>query len=367
MPVRMRNGASRSLSAATISSCCCSRSRLSPWAMVRRGEWSVSTMYSWPRSDRRPRPSPRSWPRRRSKSVQVAVAAERVAVARPPRGCSSITGLALDLLDVAGHAPASASVISLAVAAPMPARSVSVPSAARAASSSGRSRARRRAPARTPWSEARLVGPVEAVDDAVEGLYGRHAGQATSTAQEHRGVAPPAPVQRAAPGTLPRDPPRRPRGRPRHLGWSASSPTYERAAEEAVASEEQVRAVLFGEHPTRVLRRRGGRRPRRRYGRVVPELLHLARAPRHLPRGSVRDALRRGEGHGKALLATLARRLRRAWLRSARMVRARLEPARHRLLLGPRRRGDGRLDGAPAHAATPSTPWHGRRPDLRTP
>ena len=48
IPVRMRNGASRSLSTRTTSSCCRSRSALSPCAMVSRGEWSVSTMYSWP-------------------------------------------------------------------------------------------------------------------------------------------------------------------------------------------------------------------------------------------------------------------------------------------------------------------------------
>ena len=50
MPVRIRNGASSSLSSATSSSWARSRSADSPLATVSRGEWSVSTMYSWPRS-----------------------------------------------------------------------------------------------------------------------------------------------------------------------------------------------------------------------------------------------------------------------------------------------------------------------------
>ena len=50
IPVRMRNGAISSLRAATTSSCSRSRSAERPLATVRRGEWSVSTMYSWPRS-----------------------------------------------------------------------------------------------------------------------------------------------------------------------------------------------------------------------------------------------------------------------------------------------------------------------------
>ncbi len=45
MPVRMRNGARRSFSTGTSASCSASRSALSPCATVRRGEWSVSTMY----------------------------------------------------------------------------------------------------------------------------------------------------------------------------------------------------------------------------------------------------------------------------------------------------------------------------------
>ncbi len=50
MPVSSRNGAQRSLSPATTSSCRRSRSGESPWATVSRGEWSVSTAQSWPSS-----------------------------------------------------------------------------------------------------------------------------------------------------------------------------------------------------------------------------------------------------------------------------------------------------------------------------
>ena len=50
MPVRMRNGASSSLSFATTSSCSRSRSAVSPLATFRLGEWSVRAMYSWPSS-----------------------------------------------------------------------------------------------------------------------------------------------------------------------------------------------------------------------------------------------------------------------------------------------------------------------------
>ena len=51
MPVRMRKpSGSASLTAATWSSCRRSRSAVSPRATVSRGEWSVSTRYSWPSS-----------------------------------------------------------------------------------------------------------------------------------------------------------------------------------------------------------------------------------------------------------------------------------------------------------------------------
>src|SRR3989442_1094922 len=50
MPVSSRNGASSSLTSATTSSCWRRRSAESPFATVSRGEWSVSTRYSWPRS-----------------------------------------------------------------------------------------------------------------------------------------------------------------------------------------------------------------------------------------------------------------------------------------------------------------------------
>ena len=50
MPVRMRKGASRELISATTSSWLRSRSAVSPRATFSLGEWSVSTMYSWPRA-----------------------------------------------------------------------------------------------------------------------------------------------------------------------------------------------------------------------------------------------------------------------------------------------------------------------------
>ena len=48
MPVRMRNGASSSFSAATMSSCCAQPLGRQAAATVSRGEWSVSATYSWP-------------------------------------------------------------------------------------------------------------------------------------------------------------------------------------------------------------------------------------------------------------------------------------------------------------------------------
>ena len=50
MPLSSRKGASRSLTSATTSSCSRNRSGESPRATVSRGEWSVSTAYSWPMS-----------------------------------------------------------------------------------------------------------------------------------------------------------------------------------------------------------------------------------------------------------------------------------------------------------------------------
>ena len=49
MPLSRRKSSSASSTSATTSSCSASRSTLSPLATVRRGEWSVSTMYWWPR------------------------------------------------------------------------------------------------------------------------------------------------------------------------------------------------------------------------------------------------------------------------------------------------------------------------------
>src|ERR1035438_1879864 len=48
IPVRMRKGASSSLSSATTSSCRRRRSESSPWATVSRGLWSVRAQYRWP-------------------------------------------------------------------------------------------------------------------------------------------------------------------------------------------------------------------------------------------------------------------------------------------------------------------------------
>ena len=50
MPVRIRNGVNSALSPSITSSWASKRSRSRPWAMVNRAEWSVSTMYSWPRA-----------------------------------------------------------------------------------------------------------------------------------------------------------------------------------------------------------------------------------------------------------------------------------------------------------------------------
>ena len=50
IPVSSRNGASGSASRETTSSWRRSRAGVSPLATVSRGEWSVSTRYSWPSS-----------------------------------------------------------------------------------------------------------------------------------------------------------------------------------------------------------------------------------------------------------------------------------------------------------------------------
>ena len=86
MPVRMRNGASSSLSRATSTSWARSRSGDSPLATVSRGEWSVSTIHSCPRSRAASAISRIGEPPSDQVGVGVAVAAQRVPQRHPGRG-----------------------------------------------------------------------------------------------------------------------------------------------------------------------------------------------------------------------------------------------------------------------------------------
>ena len=74
----------------------------------------------------------------------------------------------------------------------------------------------------------------------------------------------------------------------------------------------------------------------------------------------------RGHRYGKALAAAAGAAVRRARLPQARMVRARLEPARHRLLPVDRRRRHGRVD-RPAPQRRRAVPARGRLTSVPAP
>ena len=162
MPVRIRNGASSSLSAGDDPELASrSRSGVSPLATVSRGEWSVSAMYVVAEvarrlghlADRRAAVGP----------VRVGVQSPRSAARRaaPP----AATGRAPPVSSrrrYAGHPPAAASVTTAAVASPTPLSSVSVPASARSSSSPVREAVERRGrAAEGPHPVGRLVRALE--------------------------------------------------------------------------------------------------------------------------------------------------------------------------------------------------------------
>jgi GNAT superfamily N-acetyltransferase len=95
---------------------------------------------------------------------------------------------------------------------------------------------------------------------------------------------------------------------PAIVGLVRELASYERAAEEAVATDEQVRAVLFGQHPTVFCDVADV------HGTVVGIAVWFENFSTWLGRHGIYledlyvTPARRGEGLGKALLATLARR-----------------------------------------------------------
>ena len=145
---------SSSLSASISSSCWSSRSRLRPWAIVSRGEWSVTTRYSWPSACAVRAITSVGAPPSLHERVAVAVALER----GPQLGALADVdgGLVLELRRgtrrCRRRAPAT---MTLPVDGPMPGRSSSVPSAWCCATR------RRRAPARgrAPWRRPAPGGP----------------------------------------------------------------------------------------------------------------------------------------------------------------------------------------------------------------
>ena len=124
---------------------------------------------------------------------------------------------------------------------------------------------------------------------------------------------------------------------------------YEKLAHEVRATEEGLRATLFGARPAaEVLIAYAGDEP-------VGFALFFHNYSTFLgKRGLYLEDLFvvpewRGRGAGRALLTHLAQDRRRARLRPVRMVGARLERARDRVLQEPRREADGRVDHLSRH------------------
>src|SRR6266702_1151009 len=136
MPVRIRNGANSSLSDATTSSCCSSRSAESPRATVKRGEWSVRTRYSWPRS-RAVSAISRIGDPPSDQSECVWQSPRSAARNSAPASATGVPAVASSRRRYTGSSPRSDSVMHRAVTSPMPGSSRSVPAAARSLSSAG--------------------------------------------------------------------------------------------------------------------------------------------------------------------------------------------------------------------------------------
>ena len=171
MPVRMRNGASASFSAAISSSWASRRSRFRPCATVSRGEWSVMTTYSWPSAMALRAMASIGGAAVGPVGVHVAVAPERGPDGLPSSSSSGMTVDASSLRWYSGTRPRAASAMAVPVESPIPSSSVRVPSAARrATSSSPSSRTMTAGLLERPRLLRRLEAPVEQVDDPVEGL-----------------------------------------------------------------------------------------------------------------------------------------------------------------------------------------------------
>ena len=178
MPVRMRKGATSSRTRSISSSCSSSRSRLRPWAIVSRGEWSVTTRYSWPSAIAV----------RAITSTGAPPSLQVVWLWQSPRSAArssapSPIGIAVSASSSARYSsmpPSRARAMTLAVDGPMPGRSCSVPSAWRCGDLVVAELAHEVAGVDVGLDPAALgERSVLQVDDAVEGV-----------GRGHRGIAP---------------------------------------------------------------------------------------------------------------------------------------------------------------------------------
>ena len=129
-----------SLTASTTSSWRARRSALRPWATVRRGEWSVSTRYSWPSSTAVNAISSMGEPPSDQSEWECRSPRSAARSSRPP-GASGPTLAASSFASRSGTSPRTAAAITFPELAPMPGRSVRRSSAtSRATSSAGSGR-----------------------------------------------------------------------------------------------------------------------------------------------------------------------------------------------------------------------------------
>ena len=135
---------------------------------------------------------------------------------------------------------------------------------------------------------------------------------------------------------------------PTILGFIRELAEYEKLAHEVVADEAQLRATLFGARPAaEVLIAELGGAPVGFALFFQSYSTFLGKPGLYLEDLFVQPAAR-GQGVGRALMSALARIAVAARLRPLRVVGARLERARARVLRRARRRAADRVDGAAA-------------------
>ena len=136
MPFNRRNRPTAELISSTTPSCFERRSGERPFAIVRRGEWSVSTRYSWPRSIAVTAISWMDDPPSDQSECECRSPRSAERTASPPATRGSVARVSSDVR-YSGTSPSSACRMTASVEGPMPGRSVRVPEAARDCSSVG--------------------------------------------------------------------------------------------------------------------------------------------------------------------------------------------------------------------------------------